>query len=84
MNVLILEDESLASEKLIKLINEVDPNLEIVGTLKSIESALIWFESNPQPDLIFSDIQLLDGLCRLSQVYRITLLCRGKKKYWCV
>lgn len=62
MKVLILEDEGLASEKLINLLKEVDPDVDVIGTLKSVEASLLWFSQNDPPELIFSDIQLLDGL----------------------
>ncbi|RYE90084.1 MAG: response regulator transcription factor, partial [Cytophagaceae bacterium] len=38
-----------------------EPGATVVGTLKSIAKALAWFVENPMPDLIFSDIELLDG-----------------------
>lgn len=62
MKVLILEDESLAAEKLQNLIKEVDPAVEIVAVLKSVEMAVEWFSMHEHPDLILSDIRLLDGL----------------------
>lgn len=61
MRVLIIEDEKLASERLIELIKSVKPNAEIVGALRSVESGIEWFNENEHPDLIISDIQLLDG-----------------------
>jgi len=62
MKVLILEDEGLASEKLVNLLKEIDPEIEVAATLKSVEASLEWFASNEAPELIFSDIQLLDGI----------------------
>ena len=62
MKVLIIEDENPASQKLIRLLKNIDPKIEIVGTLKSVEEAINWFIKNPAPDLIFMDIQLEDGL----------------------
>ncbi|RZL05088.1 MAG: response regulator, partial [Hymenobacter sp.] len=38
-----------------------EPAAQVVGVLKSISKALAWFAQNPMPDLIFSDIELLDG-----------------------
>lgn len=61
MKVLIIEDEEAASVRLKKLILEIDPLTEILGITESIESSLVWFTSNSQPDLIFADIQLADG-----------------------
>ena len=62
MRVLILEDESLAAEKLQNLLHEIDPSIEVMKILKSVEASLQWFDHNDEPDLILSDIQLLDGL----------------------
>lgn len=62
INALIIEDEGLASERLSKLLLEADPKINIIDTLDSIESAINWFNQNNQPDLIFLDIQLADGL----------------------
>jgi len=61
MKILIIEDEIAATRRLTKLILEIAPQCEIVGELDSIETSVEWFQSNPQPDLIFQDIQLADG-----------------------
>ena len=62
MRVLILEDETLAADKLEKLLSEVGENIEVIARLKSIEAGKEWFAENEHPDLILSDIRLLDGL----------------------
>jgi len=62
MLVLIIEDESLAAERLQNLLIEIDPSIEVVQILKSVEASLKWFDQNDEPDLILSDIQLLDSL----------------------
>ncbi len=62
MKILIIEDESPAARRLIKLIQELEPHAEILGPLDSVESCLKWLESNPTPDLLLMDIQLSDGL----------------------
>lgn len=61
MKVLIFEDEKLASERLIELLKELRPEMEVVNSIKSVEAGVLWLENNEQPDLIISDIQLLDG-----------------------
>jgi DNA-binding LytR/AlgR family response regulator len=63
MKVLIIEDEQPASQKLIRLIGEIDPGIEIVSIIESVERATNWLLNNPHPDLIFMDIQLEDGIC---------------------
>lgn len=63
MKVLIFEDETLAADKLQSMLLELQPDWQVVSRIKSISSAVEWLESNPHPDLIISDIRLLDGLC---------------------
>jgi len=62
MKVLIIEDELPAAEKLIKLINKYDPNIQVLAHFDDIESTVKWFKENAAPDLIFLDIHLADGL----------------------
>jgi DNA-binding LytR/AlgR family response regulator len=62
MNVLLIEDEEPASTRLTKLLNTVDPTLEVLTVLVSVKSAVEWLRANPQPDLIIMDIQLSDGV----------------------
>lgn len=62
MNVLIIEDEARTARQLANLLVDVDPSIQVVGMLESVEEAVAWLVSRPQPDLIFSDIQLADGL----------------------
>ena len=61
MKALIIEDELLAADKLIKLIHQYDPNVEILDQLDTVEDAVNWLEQNPHPDLLFLDIHLADG-----------------------
>lgn len=60
--VLIIEDEVKTGKELKSMVEEARDNMEVVAILPSVKSALKWFEENPKPDLIFSDIQLADGL----------------------
>ncbi|MDR2039079.1 MAG: LytTR family DNA-binding domain-containing protein [Bacteroidales bacterium] len=62
MKVLIIEDERPAAEKLSRLLEEINPDIKIVDILKSVEQSINWLNSNPNPDLIFMDIQLQDGI----------------------
>lgn len=63
MKILIIEDEMHTAQRLEQLVKELKPKAEIVSVLNSVESALLWFRNNEEPDLIFQDIQLGDGLC---------------------
>lgn len=61
--VLIIEDEAKAGRELASLLHHIDADIEILAILESVEQAIAWFAENSQPDLVFSDIQLADGLC---------------------
>jgi len=63
MRILIIEDENYSAQRLKQLILEIRNDAQIVAVLNSVESSLFWFRSNEEPDLIFQDIQLGDGLC---------------------
>jgi DNA-binding LytR/AlgR family response regulator len=62
MKVLIIEDEKVATEKLVRQINLVKPDIEVVEIIDSVKNAIAWLKEN-NADLIFLDIQLSDGLC---------------------
>ncbi|GGF14124.1 LytR/AlgR family response regulator transcription factor [Hymenobacter cavernae] len=61
MRTLIIEDEYLAVEHL-QLLLRKHPTVEVIAVLPSVAEAIHWLGTNPAPDLIFSDIQLSDGL----------------------
>lgn len=61
MNIVVIEDEMPAYNKLSKLIGETVATANIVAHLDSISAARSWFDSNKQPDLVFMDIHLADG-----------------------
>jgi DNA-binding LytR/AlgR family response regulator len=63
MKVLIVEDEQPASQKLSRLLKQIDPGIVIAGITESVEQTTNWLLCNPHPDLIFMDIQLEDGIC---------------------
>ncbi len=61
MKVLIIEDETINIEIITDHILRYNSKTEILATLKSKEEVEKWYESNQQVDLVFSDIELLDG-----------------------
>lgn len=63
MNVIIIEDERRAANMLERLIGEVDPSMTIVAKLESVRESVEFLRKNRDISLIFSDIQLGDGLC---------------------
>lgn len=61
MKVLIIEDETAAAQNLQAILREIDPSIQVLEVLESIEESADWLRSNPQPDLLFMDIHLADG-----------------------
>ncbi len=61
MKVVIIEDEPPAREKLAKFIRRYDSRIEILAQLESVASTLRCFDRQTAPDLVFADIELLDG-----------------------
>lgn len=61
MKVLIIEDEPQAAERLVSLVHQLHPDVEICAKLDSIKRSVEWISKN-QVDLIFMDIQLADGI----------------------
>jgi len=59
---LIIEDEHAASSHLAALLKKVQPDMEVLAIVESIKEGILWFNNHPEPDLIFSDIQIADGL----------------------
>ncbi len=63
MNVLIFEDEKHTANRLIKLLEKCDHNINVSGVLSSVKEGMKWFREHGMPDLIFQDIILSDGYC---------------------
>ena len=63
MSVLIIEDEPVAQQTLIKLLADLAPELKPETPLASIRASLERLLRPPQPELILMDVQLADGLC---------------------
>ncbi|MEM6397980.1 MAG: LytTR family DNA-binding domain-containing protein [Bacteroidota bacterium] len=62
LKVWLIEDEPPAMRRLERLIAELRPTYEVVFKSDSVADTLDILKNVPQPDLIFSDIQLADGL----------------------
>jgi DNA-binding LytR/AlgR family response regulator len=62
MKVLIIEDEVQAAQHLERLLNVLEPNLQVLDKLDTVKRSVQWLKSNPPPDVIFMDIQLADGI----------------------
>jgi DNA-binding LytR/AlgR family response regulator len=62
MNIIIIEDEVQTAWDLRHSIEMLRPSFNVLAVLDGVESSLEWLSNNVQPDLIFSDIQLGDGM----------------------
>jgi two-component system, LytTR family, response regulator LytT len=62
LKVVLIEDEKFTAIDLADTLTKIDSNIEIVITLSSVEQAIDFLKAEDGFDLIFSDIQLPDGL----------------------
>ena len=60
IKALVIEDEDLAATRLVNLLQQIEPDIEIAGPIDSVEQTILYLQKN-QPDLLFLDIQLADG-----------------------
>ncbi|PYF74849.1 LytR/AlgR family response regulator transcription factor [Pedobacter nutrimenti] len=63
MKVLIIEDERHNAKRLKTILTEIDPEIRVVAILEGINESISWFREQTEPDLIFTDVRLTDGLC---------------------
>ncbi len=63
MNILIVENEIPAADKLINILKNIDKSITVLGVTETVEETINRLQETPQPDLILMDIQLDDGLC---------------------
>jgi DNA-binding LytR/AlgR family response regulator len=62
MNILIIEDEPQAAQRLEKLTKVIVPNSTILAKVDTIKNSVQWLQTHHPPDLILMDIQLADGI----------------------
>ncbi|MBC7850005.1 MAG: response regulator transcription factor [Chitinophagaceae bacterium] len=62
MKAIIIEDEEIIAKVLQNKIKNADEGIDIIDVLPSLKVARKWFLNNAEPDLIFMDIQLSDGV----------------------
>jgi DNA-binding LytR/AlgR family response regulator len=63
MNVIIIEDELLAREKLESMLRAIDPGIMVAAKLSSVKDSVQYLKQRPSPDVAFVDIQLSDDHC---------------------
>jgi len=62
MKAVIIEDEALLSEELFNKLKHTCTDVQVIEVLPSLKTARRWLMSNAEPDLLFMDIQLSDGV----------------------
>jgi DNA-binding LytR/AlgR family response regulator len=62
MQVMVVEDEPPARERLRTLLRAWDPGLEVAAAVGSVQEARAWLVAHGAPDLVLLDVQLADGL----------------------
>ena len=85
MNIVIIEDELLTAEDLVDIIGRISSDIRITAVLHSVKDAIAFFQEQPTVDLIFSDIQLGDGLSfeifRTTRVEAPIIFCTAYDEY---
>ncbi len=62
LNAIIIEDERLSLENLRHTLTEVADDVKVIATANSVKDSIQLLSTTPPADLIFSDVQLVDGL----------------------
>lgn len=62
MKAIIIEDERLIAKELEYKISTIAPDIKVLEILPSVKTARSWLMENSEPDIIFADIQLSDGV----------------------
>lgn len=62
MKAIIIEDEEIIAERLVRKIRKVAPDITVLAILPSLKTAKRWLGENAEPDILFMDIQLSDGV----------------------
>jgi DNA-binding LytR/AlgR family response regulator len=62
IRTIIIEDEKLIAEEFGRMLQQCSRDMEIVATFSSVKESVAYLSANENPDLIFSDVQLPDGL----------------------
>lgn len=62
MKILIIEDEKVTAKDLALTIKQLYPFSNVVATLGTVKESISYFRNGTDADLVFSDIQLGDGL----------------------
>ncbi len=63
MKIVIVEDELHNRRMLEGMLQQLRPGWSVTDAFESVKETVEWLQGNAAPDLIFMDIQLVDGIC---------------------
>lgn len=85
ITVLIIEDEIKTARELQRNIEKTFDDVIVVAILSTITDSVRWLKENAEPDIIFSDIQLADGLsfeiCKRVSIKSPIIFCTAFDEY---
>ncbi len=61
--IVIIEDEPFAADHLEVLICQLKPEMQVVAKIPTVKKSVQWLQNHQNYDLVFTDIQLADGIC---------------------
>jgi DNA-binding LytR/AlgR family response regulator len=62
IKTVIIEDERLIAEEFKSMLMNASGEMEIVASIATVKESIDYFSVHDAPDIIFSDVQLPDGL----------------------
>lgn len=82
---IILENELTTAAGLKKMLEGIREDIVVEAVLPSVADSIAWLRSHTEPDVIFSDIVLNDGLCfnifKQVEISCPVIFCTGFDKY---
>jgi DNA-binding LytR/AlgR family response regulator len=62
IKTILIEDERIIAEEFKRILKRSCDDIELIGSFATVKESIEWLSANEAPDLIFSDVQLSDGL----------------------
>lgn len=62
LNTIIIEDERPSRENLLQTLSRISADVNLIASITSVQEGISFMSQLPQADIIFSDVQLPDGL----------------------
>jgi DNA-binding LytR/AlgR family response regulator len=62
IKTILIEDERIIAEEFKRILKRSSTDTELIGSFATVKESIEWLSTNEAPDLIFSDVQLSDGL----------------------